>query len=247
MSTAIDKSDWGPGPWQDEPDRVKWVCEGFNCLILRVEGLGHLCGYVEIPPRHPWYRSAPDDFTILCHGGITYDCSERPGSGLESGFRWVGFDAAHARDFAPGSDARLRRIDPNHVSRFGHPTGWGETVEYRTIEYMKRECERVVAQLAMAVNGGLHSWHAAFADAAAWENPVCLTNFVWHEEADVLDHAEFTYRGHAFTIDYMDRVRFTFRRTLTTTNMICSIGYKSSPLAYLSSGIKEIESWLNGR
>lgn len=37
---GIDKSGWGPGPWQDEPDRKEWTHAGFDCLIVRVASHG---------------------------------------------------------------------------------------------------------------------------------------------------------------------------------------------------------------
>ena len=46
--TTIDKSTWGPGPWQSEPDKLQWVDKEtqFDCLIVRNGEIGNLCGYV---------------------------------------------------------------------------------------------------------------------------------------------------------------------------------------------------------
>jgi hypothetical protein len=51
-----DKSGWGEGPWQDEPDKVQWIDEEteLDCLIRRSPG-GAWCGYVGVGPEHPWY------------------------------------------------------------------------------------------------------------------------------------------------------------------------------------------------
>lgn len=54
--TTIDKSTWGPGPWQDEPDKIQYVDEatGLPCLIVRNgKEIGALCGYVGVLPGHP--------------------------------------------------------------------------------------------------------------------------------------------------------------------------------------------------
>lgn len=52
---TADKSTWGEGPWQDEPDKVQWQDEetGYPCLIVRNPHMGFLCGYVGVPPGHP--------------------------------------------------------------------------------------------------------------------------------------------------------------------------------------------------
>lgn len=52
-----DKSEWGPGPWQDEPDKVQWLdpVTNYPCLIVRSQVSGSLCGYVGVPKEHPAY------------------------------------------------------------------------------------------------------------------------------------------------------------------------------------------------
>lgn len=42
-TAPIDKSAWGPGPWQDEPDRVEWEHAGLPCLMVRSRDLGQWC------------------------------------------------------------------------------------------------------------------------------------------------------------------------------------------------------------
>lgn len=51
----IDKTTWGPGPWQSEPDRVEFVLGGLQCLALRMRSSGNWCGYVAVPESHPWH------------------------------------------------------------------------------------------------------------------------------------------------------------------------------------------------
>lgn len=87
------------GPWLEEPDKVQWVDQntGLDCLIVRGPG-GALCGYVGVPPEHPWHgkgysaclidnadcedRYSCDHGTpealVEVHGGITFasDCQE---------------------------------------------------------------------------------------------------------------------------------------------------------------------------
>src|SRR5579884_1161092 len=96
--TTIDKSTWGPGPWQDEPDKEQWTDEatGYACLIKR-NPVGALCGYVGVPEGHPWHGSGyspgysaenEDELSaalklldeVEVHGGLTYadSCQEGP-------------------------------------------------------------------------------------------------------------------------------------------------------------------------
>lgn len=39
--------------WDQEPDRKHWVQQGLDCLIVR-NLMGALCGYVGVPPSHPY-------------------------------------------------------------------------------------------------------------------------------------------------------------------------------------------------
>lgn len=64
MGEAPPKSQWGPGPWQDEPDAIDWRDEatGYACAIRRNLLLtGTLCGYVGIPPGHALHGWQCDD------------------------------------------------------------------------------------------------------------------------------------------------------------------------------------------
>lgn len=53
---TTDKSAWGNGPWQNEPDKAQGMDEatGYDTLIVRNHG-GALCGYVGIPETHPLF------------------------------------------------------------------------------------------------------------------------------------------------------------------------------------------------
>jgi len=48
------RATWGPGPWQEEPDRIEWRDEATKlpCLIVRQQS-GVLCGYAAVLPGHP--------------------------------------------------------------------------------------------------------------------------------------------------------------------------------------------------
>ncbi len=104
----------GDGPWQEEPDKLFWVDEatGLDCMVVRGP-MGALCGYVGVPPTHPWFMSDYDELPVNVHGGLTFAgmCHES-----DDGFGichpeemaacelvwWIGFDCAHSYDVVPG-------------------------------------------------------------------------------------------------------------------------------------------------
>jgi hypothetical protein len=71
---VVDKSDYLPGPWNDEPDKVQWQDEatGLPCLIVRGP-FGALCGYVGVSRGHPLHCVDNEGVASLkVHGGITF-------------------------------------------------------------------------------------------------------------------------------------------------------------------------------
>lgn len=137
----IDRAGWPPGPWDGEPDRVDFEHAGFPCLILRHES-GHLCGYAGVPLGHPMYEASLADIEVLSvHGGVTYAGKCRgpichvPREGQPDDVFWLGFDCAHrgAGDYEPTDDIF-----------------WRQCGEYRTIEYVRLECEQLAEQFGEA-------------------------------------------------------------------------------------------------
>lgn len=56
MKPPIPKKQWGPGPWQKEPDGAQFVHAGLQCYVFRNTWVtGSLNGYVAIRPEHPWW------------------------------------------------------------------------------------------------------------------------------------------------------------------------------------------------
>lgn len=127
------------GPWYDEPDKAHWVDEttGLDCLIVR-NRLGALCGYVGVPPAHPWHGKDYDDVYADVHGGLTYAdrCQEDeehgichlPEPGRPDDVWWLGFDCAHAGDLVPGAG----RVSPYET--------------YRELNYVRDEVARLARQ-----------------------------------------------------------------------------------------------------
>lgn len=96
------------GPWDDEPNRKEFRYKGFVCLAIRNAHTLAWCGYVGVPPSHPFHGKLYDDLDVHVHGGLTYadDCKNVvchiPGPGEEDKLYWIGFDCSHYEDFIPG-------------------------------------------------------------------------------------------------------------------------------------------------
>lgn len=134
----IDKTKWGPGPWQDEPDRQEWKYRGLPCLAVRNQ-MGSWCGYVAVPPGHPAYKKPYDDVDVNVHGGLTYadHCRDHichvPAPGEPDDVWWLGFDCGHSDDLVPS------------MKEFCKSLLWGT---YKDLKYVVRETSELAEQLA---------------------------------------------------------------------------------------------------
>ena len=165
--TTEDKTGWGDGPWQSEPDKVVWVdaLTGLDCMAHR-NGSGAWCGYVGVPEGHPAYGQDYDNVDVDCHGGLTYGdgCHEEmppehglchiPQPGRPQKVWWFGFDCAHWQDFMPAMAARLAQIRSENPMRpefekFQDYHDFGE--HYRDLGYVVDEVTTLAKQLAALV------------------------------------------------------------------------------------------------
>ena len=147
---TVDKSGWERGPWDHEPDKKQWRDEatGLPCLIVRND-FGALCGYVGVPPGHPWHGRHFDDLDVYpsVHRGVNFaggcvhsDDPSRgvchvPGVGEGDDVWWIGFDCAHSRDkwdMNQPAEIRVRLAALGGV--------------YRDIAYVERECASLAEQ-----------------------------------------------------------------------------------------------------
>lgn len=141
---TVDKSMWGDGPWQGEPDKRQWRDDatGLPCLIVRNHH-GSLCGYVGIGSDHPFFGRDTDTLDGLdVHGGVTFarECQEGkqsesichiPDAGEPDHMFWIGFDCSHAGDTCPATEDGLIF----------------DREEYRDIDYVAGECRSLALQL----------------------------------------------------------------------------------------------------
>jgi hypothetical protein len=153
--TNIDKSRWGDGPWQNEPDKKQWVdaATGLDCLIVRNAHLGNWCGYVGVPQNHPLFGKDYGAVDVDVHGGLTFSekCEPDPrgeGYGIchtpepgRSEVYWFGFDCGHAFDLAPAMEAYYKK---HYISSLT----LDESSVYRDMTYVEEECTRLARQLA---------------------------------------------------------------------------------------------------
>jgi hypothetical protein len=176
MLTGMSKASWGDGPWNHEPDEVRWWHLGLPCAVLRTD-MGNFNGYVGVPPRHPWwertYQNLEDSEAVVdVHGGLTF--SGRPFEepipplgGAESedalvdmslgrlvGWWWFGFDCAHAFDLQPGMVAMLRERYAGRGDDQADAVAYayGRDGVYRDVNYVRAECEKLAARLCVEVH-----------------------------------------------------------------------------------------------
>lgn len=101
-----------PGPWSDEPDRIEFEHAGFTCLMRRNPHMGFWCGYVGVPPGHPWHSKTYQELEeVEVHGGLTYSeaCDGDPTGGVchvpkpgePEHLWWLGFNCGHGGDLVP--------------------------------------------------------------------------------------------------------------------------------------------------
>lgn len=157
---TINKSTWGEGPWQHEPDKKQWQdpATGYPCLIVR-NGGGALCGYVGVPKGHSChgvdYDAAYEVIPSLeVHGGLTFagPCQPRadeshgichtPDPGEPDDVWWLGFDCSHYQDLSPAYQTELRRLGVIKPESVLH-----DNDVYRDLEYVTGQVTELAAQL----------------------------------------------------------------------------------------------------
>lgn len=101
---------------------------GYRCTITMHPELGTLCGYIDVPPGHPWWgRKGLDE--IVVHGGVTWVGANGPD--------WrIGFDCAHAGDGMPLVDHML----PPHLR-----------APVRGVTFVREQCRLLAVQAVDAV------------------------------------------------------------------------------------------------
>ena len=142
-----DRSDWPPGDWDNEPDRVDFTHAGFACLLHRGP-LGAWCGYVGVPKDHPYFGKEYDHVAVEVHGGLTFasECHGHVCHIADEEVWWFGFDCSHAGDLVPG----LQRFHNLTRAKFPLPENFESFLHesYKDLNYVKKETISLAQQLA---------------------------------------------------------------------------------------------------
>lgn len=167
---SVDKSGWGEGPWQHEPDFVQWVdaATGLTCMVIRHARFGSFNGYVGIPPGHPLVGVESGDLPLRAHGDM-YGTADPPGwdeteyvpDATRPIAYWVGFDCGHTFDVRPGRPDIDKAIADGldfmgeMMQAMAEGMGMGlppiakpKTVEYRDIAYVTDVVVNLARQVA---------------------------------------------------------------------------------------------------
>jgi hypothetical protein len=160
----IPKSQFGRGPWLDEPDRCEWISQDLLCIVLR-HPRGYLQGFVGVPwGRALWGLPAEDVSRrkISVHRGITFAgepqvvelISSSPYAGeirarslrddfertTDTGLLWfVGFHCAH-----DWTTDRAGDFAPDDSLAGEHPTA---SRVYRSFVYAGEQVDRLAMQV----------------------------------------------------------------------------------------------------
>lgn len=163
--TTINKATWGHGPWDGEPDKVQWIDEatGLDCLMVRHD-LGHWCGYVGVPPEHPFHGvhydkcrlpcehdhveawDYCDDAYISVHGGLTYSdfCQEFSGGDHSRGVCHIPEPGRPANVWWLGFDCAHAGDQSPGMPRLGVMLGG----TYKDQPYVEQNVRELAEQLA---------------------------------------------------------------------------------------------------
>ena len=79
-----------------------WVDGDFAFSIHQADEMGHLCGYLGLPPCHPWSGLDYDDIDASVHGGLT----------------WAGYETIFRRT----NPARLKHLMERFKGDHSHDT-----------------------------------------------------------------------------------------------------------------------------
>lgn len=163
---TTDKSAWGAGPWQDEPDKIQWTDEatGLPCLIVRGP-IGALCGCVGIAEGHPLFNKTYDENRVgkcgdTCGEDYHYACTPEAMLEVHGGITYTNFCQKGVHE-SEGVCHVPDAGQPDHVWWFGfdcvhyqdivpkfQKIGSGTHGEvYRDVAFVKSEVTKLAAQL----------------------------------------------------------------------------------------------------
>lgn len=143
----LDRSSWGSGPWDNEPDYHEVRYRGYKIVLVR-SNLGFWCSYIGIPTKSKWSTEEYYD-QINTAWGVTWNETALPWGESEKDTFYIGFDYGHSSDYVPGISIpnsvhpavmeRLMCIAPHYL-----PTN---KTNYKTMKHVIQDMKRVVKQI----------------------------------------------------------------------------------------------------
>ena len=139
------KEAWGPGEWDNEPDRIEFETGYYPSIILR-NTYGSLNGYIAVKEGHPWFLQNYDQIrsSSLELSWASHEDALLP---LPSGWTmawWVGFTRSSYFDLMPALEVMMRREalqeQPSWLFRSPRTT-------YKSIPFIKAQLQ-ILAQHA---------------------------------------------------------------------------------------------------
>lgn len=133
-------------PVQEE----RFEYKGFPCVVLFMP-VGFRNGYVGLPQENKYYSKGYDFIPVNCHGGLTYASRELYGQEDKNTW-WIGFDCGHCCDgFDIEAIKEHYKDDALVLSQLEIMQGYysmaNSDTEFRTLDYVKEECKKIVDQL----------------------------------------------------------------------------------------------------
>lgn len=128
---------------------------GFEWMIIH-NRIGYRCGYVKVPPGHPWHGKYSSDLDADVHGGLTFAEADVPcDAGGQDNGHWLGFDCAHSCDMP---DATLPMDGDgcayhDTMNRIFDLYKGDYSAGVRTQEYVEGECRKLCEQAHAATAG----------------------------------------------------------------------------------------------
>ena len=123
------------------PEISSGLIGDFPYNIWKHDAMGHLCGYLGIPPGHLWYNKHYDEIDADVHGGLTFAGKENGGNYSQSypmDIWWIGFDCAHLGDWTIMDD-KYRLIDNNPPHKWTRDEVFNELVQLAEQAYAQTE------------------------------------------------------------------------------------------------------------
>ncbi len=147
-----------------------YILDDFPCAILKGDGhpFTHLCGYVGVPPSHPWYGKDDSDMrNVEVHGGISWQAHEQGGHPTQIAFLQRKADAFDERPSTGLSNFYRRWLEEAKEAKPGpgYPCDTGQDVWWigfdcnhlwdqsnpKDERYVRQEIEGLVSQAAEAM------------------------------------------------------------------------------------------------